>query len=307
MKIVIVGAGAMGCLFAGLLARAGHELILFEKNPDRVHAIRCSGISIEQDGGGIQAPMAAVYSDIAPAGTADLLLLLVKAYDTGHAVQACLPAIGPATTVLTLQNGLGNIEAISRYVPQSQILAGTTAQGATLLGHGRVRYAGQGETVIGALAPEAISRAEAVRDVFRNCGIPTVVSSHITAALWTKLLVNAGINALTAILQIQNGMVGSQEQVHAVMRRAVLEGAEIAARLGIELPYPDPLARTEDVCRATGANISSMLQDIRAGRRTEIDSINGMIASHGRQLGIATPVNSLLTCLVKSMGFSGAS
>jgi 2-dehydropantoate 2-reductase len=225
----------------------------------------------------------------------------VKSYDTEQAIKSCLPAIGTHTTVLTLQNGLGNIEALRQYLPASQVLVGTTAQGATLLGHGRVRHAGRGETVIGALAPEEISRAEAVREVFQNCGMPAVVSANITAALWGKLLVNAGINALTAILQIRNGRVEQQEQVHAVMRRAVLEGADIAALLGIELPYADPVARTEEVCRATAANISSMLQDIRSGRRTEIDSINGIIASYGRRLGIATPVNSCLACLVASL------
>ena len=301
MKIFIAGAGAMGCLFAGMLAEAGHELRLLEKDAARVTAIQRFGLSIERDGVELPATRPAITSNAGDAGIADMLLLLVKAYDTENAIQACLPAIGPDTTVLTLQNGLGNIEAIRRYVPQSLILAGTTAHGATLLGTGRVRHAGRGDTVIGALAPEGAMRAYAVQGVFQSSGIPTTVSASINSVLWGKLLVNAGINALTAIMAVKNGRVGDLAPLHAVMERAVLEGAAVALRLGIQLPYIDPVARTEEVCRATRDNISSMFQDISSGRRTEIDSINGVVSAYGKSLGIATPVNRMLTCLIKSL------
>ncbi|MCX5901804.1 MAG: 2-dehydropantoate 2-reductase, partial [Proteobacteria bacterium] len=273
MKIVIAGAGAMGCLFAAMIAGAEHKLHLLEQDAGRVAAIRRSGISIKRDGVELSVTMPAITSNVCDAGIADIVLLLVKAYDTENAIQACLPAIGPHTTVLTLQNGLGNIEAITRYVPQSLILAGTTAHGATLLGNGRVRHAGSGDTVIGALVPEGAMRAYAVREVFQSAGIPTMVVHDINSVLWGKLLVNVGINALTAIMGVIYGRVGDTEHLHAVMRRAVLEGAAVALRLGIPLPYPDPVERTAEVCRATAENISSMNQDIRSGRRTEIDSI----------------------------------
>jgi 2-dehydropantoate 2-reductase len=301
MKIVIAGAGAMGCLFAAMIAGPEHKLHLLEQDAGRVAAIRCSGISIKRDGVELSVTMPAITSNVCDAGIADIVLLLVKAYDTENAIQACLPAIGPHTTVLTLQNGLGNIEAITRYVPQSLILAGTTAHGATLLGNGRVRHAGSGDTVIGALVPEGAMRAYAVQEVFQSAGIPTMVVHDINSVLWGKLLVNVGINALTAIMGLKNGRVGDTEHLHAVMSRAVLEGAAVALRLGIPLPYPDPVERTAEVCRATAANISSMNQDIRSGRRTEIDSINGVVAAYGRRLGIATPVNCILTSLVKSL------
>lgn len=300
MHIVIVGAGAMGCLFAGMLARGGHDLLLLEKNPDRAHAIGASGIMIEKDGRFRRVASPAVSCRLPQNLLADVVLIVVKCYDTEKAVQDCLTAIGAATTVVTLQNGLGNVEVLERYVPQRQVLAGTTAQGATLLGHGRLRHAGRGDTVVGGIVPEAAGRAEAVRALFESCGIPTMVAADISSALWAKLLVNAGINALTAILDMPNGRVAGQEQVHAIMGRAVREGAEVAAKLGIVLP-DDPVARTQKVCRATAENISSMLQDIRAGRRTEIEGINGSISAWGRRLGVATPVNSLLTCLVKAL------
>ena len=301
MKIVIAGAGAMGCLFAAMIAGAEHKLHLLEQDAGRVAAIRCSGISIKRDGVELSVTMPAITSNVCDVGIADIILLLVKAYDTENAIQACLPAIGPHTTVLTLQNGLGNIEAITRYVPQSLILAGTTAHGATLLGNGRVRHAGSGDTVIGALVPEGVMRAYAVQEFFQSAGIPTMVVHDINSVLWGKLLVNVGINALTAIMGVKNGRVGDTEHLHAVMRRAVLEGAAVALRLGISLPYPDPVERTAEVCRATAENISSMNQDIRSGRRTEIDSINGVVAAYGRRLGIATPVNCILTSLIKSL------
>ncbi len=304
MKIVIAGAGAMGCLFAGLLAGSRHKLWLLEKEAGRVEAIHLSGLIIERDGAELPVSMPSITSHADDAGIADLVLLLVKAYDTAYAVQACLPAIGAHTTVLTLQNGMGNIEAITAFVPQSLILAGTTAHGATLLGHGRVRHAGRGETVIGPLVPEGVMRAHVVQEVFRSAGIPTNLAEDIQSVLWGKLLVNAGINALTAIMGVKNGRVGDMAPLHAVMRRAVVEGAAVALRLGISLPYPDPVDRTTEVCCATAENISSMYQDIRLGRRTEIESINGVIVAYGSRLGIATPVNCMLTRMVQALEFS---
>ena len=303
MKFLVVGAGAMGCLFTGLLARAGHETALLEAQPERVQAIRDCGIRIKAIAGpDILVPETLVYGSVPEGYSADMILLSVKSYDTGRAVQSSLPALGPGTVVVTLQNGLGNIEAIERHVPLRRILAGTTAQGATLLGHGSVRHAGSGDTVVGALATEAAGAARDLCRALDGAGIPASFSPDIRPALWAKLLVNAGINALTAIMDVPNGMIVQDEHLRAVMRRAVLEGAEIAGRMGIELPHADPVARAEEVCRATAENISSMLQDRRCGRRTEIDSINGALESCGSQLGIPTPVNSTLAGLVRSFG-----
>jgi 2-dehydropantoate 2-reductase len=304
MKIVIAGAGAMGCLFAGLLAQSGHELWLLEKDAAKVNSIRCSGITIESDSSEPVCSKPAITAHADDSGIADLLVLLVKAYDTEQAVQASLPAIGPHTTVLTLQNGLGNIEAISRCVPQPLIVAGTTAHGATLLGSGRVRHAGRGETVIGPLVPEGAARAHALQEIFQSAGIPVRRAEDIQPVLWGKLLVNVGINALTAIMGVKNGRVGDVLPLYEVMRRCVAEGAAVAQGLGITLPYPDPVMRTAEICSATAENLSSMHQDICWGRRTEIENINGIIVAYGSRLGIATPVNRMLTLMVQSLEFS---
>jgi len=301
MKIVIAGAGAMGCLFAGLLAGTGHELWLLEKDDDRVTAIGTTGLSIERDGAALSVSMPVITGQAGDAGIADLLVVLVKAYDTADAVRSSLPVVGTQTTVLTLQNGLGNIEAIAGYVQPSLILAGTTAHGATLLGQGSVRHAGRGETVIGPLVPEGAVRARAVQEIFCSAGIPTTVAEDIQSVLWGKLLVNAGINALTAIMGVKNGRLGDIVPLHAVMRRAVVEGAAVALRLGIALPCSDPVARTMEVCRATADNISSRQQDTISSRRTEIDSINGVIVAYASRLGIAAPVNCMLTRMVHSL------
>ncbi len=142
------------------------------------------------------------------------------------------------------------------------------------------------------------------RRFFRAQVSLTTVAEDIQPVLWGKLLVNAGINALTAIMGVKNGRVGDMAPLHAVMRRAVLEGAAVALRLGIALPYPDPVDRTTEVCYATAENFSSMHQDIGSGRRTEIDSINGVIVEYGSRLGIAAPVNCMLTRMVHSLEFS---
>jgi 2-dehydropantoate 2-reductase len=223
----------------------------------------------------------------------------VKTTLTAKAMAENKAAIGPKTIVLSLQNGLGNIEQMATVVSEQNILAGTTAHGATLLGPGQIRHAGRGKTILGELNGETTDRVREVAALFAAAGLETEISGNVIGLIWDKLLVNVGINALTAITMLQNGRLTQSPELTELMEAAVAEGAAVAAASGIKLGFSDPVAHTKEVSIATGQNRSSMLQDILNGRKTEIDMINGAIVREGQKVGVPAPVNRTLTNLVK--------
>ncbi|MFA4984347.1 MAG: 2-dehydropantoate 2-reductase [Candidatus Omnitrophota bacterium] len=307
MKVVIVGPGAMGCLLGSFLAKLygasggpDDKLWLLEKSGERAARLIQSGIEIDGVCGSWRSRIKVTASP-AEIGRADLVIICVKAYHTRDAVTQARVLVDESTRVLTMQNGIGNIEIISELVGQDKVIGGITSHGATLLGHGRIRHAGKGETVIGRLDGKIPVELRQIRELFNKAGIQTRISRDIKGLLWSKLIVNVGINALSAVTRLNNGRLLEFETTRRVMREAVTEAIRIAKRKRIKLIYDDPLAKVETVCEATGENISSMLQDILNKKRTEIDFINGVIVRQAQELGVAVPVNSVLVDLVKTL------
>ncbi len=300
MKIVIVGPGAMGCLCAAFLAKAKEEIWLLDKNKERVAQINEKGISVEGISGNWQAGVKAT-ADCKEIGQANLIIICVKSYDTKAAIMHAKALVGDNTKVLTLQNGIGNIEIISEVVGADKVMGGVTNLGATLIDVGRVRHAGRGETVIGRIDGKIPVEMRAIREIFNKVGLEARISRDIKALLWSKLIINAGINALTAVTRLNNGRLVELEGTRRILREAVTEAVRIAKRKRIKLIYDDPLAKVEAVCEATATNVSSMLQDVIRKKRTEIDFINGVIVRQGQELGIPVPINSLLVDLVKTI------
>lgn len=300
MKIVIVGPGAMGCLLAAFLSKTKEEVWLLDKNKERCAKINQQGIVLEGVSGNWQAHIKAA-ADSGEIGMADLVIICVKSYNTKEAVIHAKSLVGDNTDVLTLQNGIGNIEIIGEVVGADKVIGGVTNQGATLLDAGRIRHAGCGETVIGRIDAKIPVQMRAIREIFNKAGFDTRISRDIKGLLWSKLIINVGINALTAITRLNNGRLIEFETTRKILREAVTEATKIAKRKRIKLIYDDPLAKVEAVCEATSANISSMLQDVLKERRTEIDFINGVILRQGQELGIPVPVNGVLVDLVKTI------
>jgi 2-dehydropantoate 2-reductase len=300
MKIVIVGPGAIGCLFAAFLSKSQEEIWLLDKDKERAEKISQNAISIEGISGNWQAQVKAT-TETKEIGQADLIILCVKSYDTKEAIIKARPLVGENTDVLTLQNGIGNIEIIGEVVGGDKVIGGVTNLGATLLDAGKVRHAGKGETVIGRIDGKIPVEMRAIREIFNKAGLETRISRDIKGLLWSKLIINVGINALTAITRLNNGKLVEFEGTRKILRDAVTEGTRIAKRKRIKLIYDDPLAKVEAVCEATATNVSSMLQDILRKKRTEIDFINGVIVRQGQELGIPVPVNSILLDLVKTI------
>ncbi len=300
MRIVIVGPGALGCLVGGLLSKKA-EVWLLDRDPKRAERIiKNQGITCQGASGKWTAkiPATAKAADI---GEADLIILCVKAYHTKEALLHARDCIRKDTTVLTLQNGLGHIEVIKEFVDEQNLLVGVTNHGVTLIGEGQIQHAGTGETIIGNLEGFLPARARQIREIFNESGLDTKLSRNIKGVLWSKLIINCGINPVSALTRLKNGQLMHQETCAEVIRGAVTEAVRVAKRGRVQLVYDDPLAKVESVCEATGPNRSSMLQDVLARKKTEIDFINGVILRQARSYGIPTPVNQLLVNLVKTI------
>ncbi len=300
MKIAIIGAGAMGSLFGGRLALAGEEVWLLDVWEEHVRTIGKKGLVIATVAEDLVArPMATTEPE--DIGTADLVIIFVKSSATRTAAETAAGLLGPETAVLTLQNGYGNAEAIAEVVGAGRVIAGTTAQGATLLGPGRIMHGGSGDTHIGELRGGKTDRLEKVAACLTRAGIPTVGDDNVAALIWGKLVVNVGINALSAITGLKNGALADHEETRQVLALAVEEAVRVADAAGIRLPYENAVEKVLSVAVATAQNRSSMLQDLSGGRRTEIDAINGALVREGERVGVATPVNRVLTLLIKAL------
>lgn len=297
MDIAIIGPGAMGCLLGGYLAQSGHRLTLLDYRPERAEALNRQGIHIEGVRGNFTIPVR-VTAKAGEVVSAELAILCVKAYHSSLALDMHRSLLDRTAMVLSLQNGLGNVEAISSIAGPEKTLAGITSEGANLAGLGQVIHAGHGETVIGEVADKKTDRSEILAQMFQDGGFNTRISRDIHSLLWTKLVVNIGINALTALLRVRNGIIARFDQTREIMLGAAGEAVDVAQALKIPLDRQTCLERVLEVAQMTEKNRSSMLMDVINERRTEIGQINGEVAARGEQLGIPTPINKLLANLI---------
>ena len=300
MKIAVVGPGALGCLLAGLLrSRTKEEIWLIDKSPERAKRIREAGIRIE--GMSSISTAIGVSADPKEVGPCDIVFICVKSYSTDDACKDIKDLISDKTFILTLQNGIGNVQILNDYFGLKRVIAGVTNHGATLMGPGHVRHAGKGDTVIGMYSGKTLGPVRDAANLLMKCGFETKISKEIDSVIWSKLMINIGINALTGITRLKNGMLIKHDGVRDIMRNSVQEAIKIVKRKRIKLIYDDPIQKVESVCKATAVNVSSMLQDILNAKRTEIDYINGVITRQGKVLGIPTPVNEVLVSLIKTI------
>lgn len=301
MRIVVIGAGAMGGLIGTRLAVTGHHVTLYDTWDEHVAAIERSGMLItEYDDSILRFRIPATTTPPALDGV-DLVLVFVKSYHTASALRPFAARLPADTFVLSLQNGLGNLDLIRAALPgHERIILGTTAHGAALLGPGRLRHTGKGATMIGDPAQPGNRRFDLtpISRALTRAGFETTVAGNIHTAIWDKLIVNVAINALTALTGLRNGELLDDPELQPVIAQLVDESVNVMRAAGVPVGTHDHLAYARKVMRDTATNYSSMLQDVRNGRRTEIDSINGAVTRLGAELGVATPLNRLLTVLV---------
>jgi 2-dehydropantoate 2-reductase len=287
MRILLFGTGAMATLFAARLAGVA-EVTLLGSWTDAIDAVRHRGILFEDSTAcrTIRANAEFLGADLDPA---DLALVLVKSWQTEQVGRRLPQYLAPGTVVVTLQNGLGNLELLGR-----QASPGSTEEGATLIGPGHVRAGGSG--------PTHIAAPGWVIDLFCNAGFECYrcAAHEVNKLLWSKLVISCGINALTALLRVPNGELLTLPGAGDLMIRAAEECAAVARGKGIELSFSSPAARVIEVAEKTAVNLSSMLQDVRRGARTECGAINGAVSAEGKRLGIPTPVNETLWRLLQA-------
>jgi 2-dehydropantoate 2-reductase len=296
MNVLVFGAGSLGSLLGAHLT-GRHEVVLVGRG-DHVAAIQRDGLRVE----GVRTihvhPQARekLTGDENP----DLVILAAKAYDTAAAVKALRPVVGSSAILLTVQNGLGNYEALREAFPSNPVLAASVTYGAMLAGPGRVVYAGRGDILVGG-SPKELEAAGRVGRALREAGFQALGVPDIRGHLWQKAIVNAAINPLSALTRKTNGELLQDASIMERMKRIVEEGSAVARAQKIPLPERDVFAVLIRIATATSKNRSSMLQDIERGRRTEVEQINGAIVEGGKRLNIPTPENQAVLEAVRGL------
>jgi len=293
-EILIVGTGAMALLFGGRLAASGVKVTLLGTWKEGILAVQKKGIRIRGETGEFAYPVKAT-SEIRELKQVPYALVLVKSWQTERAAQQLKDVMQHDSVALTLQNGLGNLEILSDLLGEERTALGVTTYGATLLKPGLVRHGGEGVITLG-IHP----RLEQLKIYLQQAGFSVQETTDLSGLVWSKLIINAAINPLTALLGVRNGELLESRAAKKVISIAAEEAASVASAKDIELTFKDPAQAAEEVAAATSGNISSMLQDIKRGSPTEIDAICGEIVREGKRLNVSTPVNNLLFQLVQS-------
>lgn len=298
MRIGIIGTGALACLFAAYLHEWA-DVVMVGSWPEQLRAL-AQGLTLVDLTGQRRQMLMTATADLAGVPPVDVALVLVKSYQTKTAVARVQSLLSPHGLAVTLQNGLGNLQPLADAVGSTRAAVGVVTMGATLQQPGVVRHAGAGIIYLSPPTP-AHDLFPPLVAVLQQAEQDVRVVPDVQGLIWGKLAVNAGINPLTAVFGIPNGQLTVQEPLRRVMEMAAVEVAAVAAAQGIVLPFPDAAAQAFRVAHDTFHNQSSMLQDVRNGRITEIDAICGAVVQYGEQFGVQTPVNRQLLQWVHSL------
>ena len=300
MRVVVVGAGAMGSLFAAGLARTGEVVWVYDTWREHVEAIRRDGLRVAREGGEDVVSLRAT-TDPGEPGAADLVLVFVKHAHTRQAIADARPLVRDDTTVVTVQNGLGNVEILAAAVPPDRLLYGLTTLTSELRGAGRIEasFKGRGETYLWPLDGRPGPRADAVVALFNRAGIRTELAPDIQARIWKKLIVNCGLNTVCALSGLTVGALAARPEAWPLLDAIAGEIVEVGRRKGIPLEAGDARRYLRAVAAEAQEHAPSMLVDIRHGRRTEIDCLNAAVVREGDALGADTPTNRAMTALIR--------
>lgn len=300
MKIVIIGAGAMGCLYGAYLSRK-HEVIMLDSYQPQVDAINSNGVTVlEEDGSeqhfkNLKAYISGEYHEVA-----DLIIVFVKSTFSDDALQLNKKLFGEHTLVMTLQNGAGNDRKIAKYVNKKNIIIGTTKHNSVNMGSGKVRHSGHGETTIGSNL-KAVKNLEKIKTVLEECGFIAEVTDDIQRIIWSKLFVNLSINTFTAITRSPIGSMIENKYAWDFAEKMICEAVNVAEADGTHFSYMEVLNMVHHVCEDAGKGYSSMSQDVMNCRLTEIDAINGAIVEQAKLYNVPVPYNSLIVDLIHAI------
>lgn len=296
MKILIVGTGALGTLFAARLTEAGNEVSMLGSWKAGLEALQTNGARLVDSKGNEKKFRVHVTDDPRSVRGTTQAIVLVKAWQTERAARQLKECLADDGLVLTLQNGLGNYETLTRSLGRGRVSLGSTTTGATLLGPGLARVGGEG--IISLEKNRSIVKLEAALES-AHFNVQTVKDAR--SVVWGKLVINAAINPLTALLQIPNGELLTRPAALEMMTGLAREAAKVAHAEKVKLPFTNASAAAQEVARKTAQNHSSMFQDVRRGARTEIDAICGAVTRIGKKHGVPTPLNHACWKLVSAL------
>ncbi|MBT2134427.1 2-dehydropantoate 2-reductase [Croceibacterium sp. LX-88] len=298
MKVLILGAGAMGCLYGAAFHRAGCEVTLVDVNRAHVDAINARGLELDTRAGFELLPIPAKLPEQV-AGAVDLVVVFTKTFHTDAALSGIAAAIGPETALLSLQNGLGNDKRLAAHASPERVMVGASSLPSDLVGPGKVRSHGEGGSKLYPAFGGDIVFAGHVADLLTKGGLAAVLEPEIHVAIWSKAIFNATMNPLCALTRRTPGFLGAHPESRAMITRAVDEGVLVANASGVPVPAQPIHDLTEVSMTDHADHEASMLQDVKAGRRTEVDAINGAIVEAAKAAGVEAPVMETLWRLVK--------
>ena len=300
MKIVIIGAGAMGCLYGAYLSRK-HEVIMLDSFDKQVEAINQNGITVlEEDGTenkftNVKACISGEYKE-----AADLVVVFVKSTFTEDALRDNKKLFGDKTLVMTLQNGAGNDRKIAKYVNKKNIIIGTSKHNSVNLGGGKVRHSGSGETTIGSNL-ENNTNLDKIQAILEESRFKVEKTNDIQRVIWSKLFVNLSINTFTAITRAPIGSMIENKYAWDFAEKMICEAVDVAEADGTHFSYREVLNMVHHVCEDAGKGYSSMSQDVMNCRLTEIDAINGAIVEQAKLYNVKVHYNSLIVDLIHAI------
>ncbi|MGH6897643.1 MAG: ketopantoate reductase family protein [Geminicoccaceae bacterium] len=305
MRIGIVGSGAMGSVYGALLADAGNELWLFDRWREHVEAMWACGLRCEGASGDRTVRVNAT-TRAAEAGPCELVIVATKVMDIEAAVREAAPMIGPQTLVLAIQNGLGNVARIRRVLGAENLLFGIAGGfGAELKRPGHVHHNGMEAINLAELEGGITARLEGIAQVWRHAGFTVQVHDDLWPVVWSKLVANVAFSAICTVTGMRVGQVRANDWAWGIACACVEEAVAVAAAKGIALAYDDPVRWVSDFAAKIPNARPSMYQDVRAGRRSEIDAIQGGVVAEGAKVGVPTPTCALMVQLVKALEAKG--
>ena len=301
-RVAVLGAGAVGCYFGGMLARAGAPVTLIGR-PPHVGAITRHGLFF--DGLHFQQyiPVSA-STQVSAVRDAEIVLFCVKTPDTEQAAKSLAPHLAPGAAVISLQNGVDNVERI-RSAAKIDAFAAVVYVAAAMTGRGRVKHSGRGDLILGELPGRGqeegnrVRQLEGMATLFERAGVPCRVSENVEGELWVKMIINCAYNPVSALGRAQYYRTTSNSWTRAVMVKVIEEAIGVARAAGVRLPDVDMIETVLKISETMANATSSTAQDLARGKRTEIDSLNGYLVRRGAELGVATPFNQTLHALVK--------
>lgn len=300
MRLAVVGAGAMGGALAAETAAAGHDVHVLEVNREMVDTINRVGLTVRSESGELVQEVRA-SSDAAEIGTVDVVVVFVKAHHTRSAAEAIAPLCGESTVLASLQNGWGNSDVLAALHGTSRLVFGVTYHSCSVEGVARIAHTGRGETVIGPYAEGSMVQAERLAELLISAGWPTRIEPQVRTEIWKKVILNAATLPTAALTGLPAGDLAAEPEMRALIDGAAAEACAVARAMGLDVEVVERITRIHEILDGAGRGKASMLQDVLARRKTELEVINEAVVRAGDEHGVEVPLNRALVALIRGL------